>query len=486
MYYPTINEYKRLREGGSLVPVYKEILADLETPISIFLKTRAGYSFLLESALSIEKIGRYSFIGVSPSTIFRAYFDRVEIVRNGKIERLTLGQDPLSHLITILDSLKPASLPGLPIFWGGAVGYIGYDYIRYIEHLPPKTPEDLEIPLSIFVIPENIIIFDHQKAIMKIVATIPEASYQKACESIEAIAEKLSKPLPKDIYQSPIIAPSKPIFEFPKEGYKKAVLRAKEYIKAGDIFQVVPSQRIRRKTKASPISIYRALRQINPSPYMYLLDFDELSLIGSSPELLVKVENGFAETRPLAGTRRRGNNEAEDKRLEKELLLDEKERAEHLMLVDLGRNDLGRVCEFATITLPDFMSIERYSHVMHIMTSVRGKVKDGISPLDVLRACFPAGTLSGAPKVRACEIIDELEPVRRGVYAGCVGYFSFSGNMDTCITIRTILLHQGTAYIQAGAGIVADSDPEMEYKESLNKASAMLSAIDLAEGGLVW
>ena len=484
--YPNLDEYNRLSKEGSLVPVYKEILADLETPISIFAKTKTAYSFLLESALSLEKIGRYSFIGLSPSTIFRAYSDRVEIVRDGRIERIELKDDPISYLITILNSLKPVGLPELGKFWGGAVGYIGYDYIRYIEHLPPKREEDLEIPLSIFVIPENIIIFDHFKAIIKIVATIPQGSYQKACESIERIEEKLSKPLGQEVYQPSQSLSFKPIFEFPEEGYKKAVCRAKEYIKAGDIFQVVPSQRIRRQTKATPMSIYRALRHINPSPYMYLLDFDELSLIGSSPEFLVKVEDGFAETRPLAGTRRRGDNEDEDKRLEKELLSDEKEQAEHIMLVDLGRNDLGRVCEFATITLPEFMVVERYSHVMHIMTSVRGKVRQGISALDVLRACFPAGTLTGAPKVRACEIIDELEPVRRGVYAGCVGYFSFSGNMDTCITIRTVLLHQGTAYIQAGAGIVADSIPEMEYKESLNKARAMLSAIDLAEGGLKW
>jgi anthranilate synthase component 1 len=484
--YPNLDEYNNLSQGGSLVPVYKEILADLETPISIFWKIKTDYSFLLESAFSLEKIGRYSFIGVSPSIIFRAYGDRIEVVRNGKIERRDSGNDPISHLIGLLNDLKPVSLPGLPRFWGGAVGYIGYDYIRYIEYLPSKTPEDLEIPLSIFVISENTIVFDHLKSVMKIVATLPGASYQKACESIEKIEEKLSKPLPEDIYQSLISASSKPIFEFPKEEYKRAVLKAKEYIKAGDIFQVVPSQRIQRKTEASPISIYRSLRHINPSPYMYLLCFDELSLIGSSPELLVKVEDGWAETRPLAGTRKRGDNDALDKKLEEELLSDPKESAEHIMLVDLGRNDLGRVCEFASITCPEFMVIERYSHVMHIMTSVKGKVREGISPLDVLKACFPAGTLTGAPKVRACEIIDELEPIRRGVYAGCVGYFSFSGNMDTCITIRTILLHQGTAYIQAGAGIVADSDPEMEYKESLNKASAMLKAIDLAEGGLIW
>lgn len=485
MYYPTINEYEELSREGGCVPVYKEMLADLETPISIFLKTRVGPSFLLESAISIEKIGRYSFIGVSPSIIFRAYFDRVEVIRNGKIERLKVGEDPLFHLITILNNLRAVSLPGLPRFWGGAVGYIGYDYIRYIEHLPPKREEDLEIPLSIFVVPENIIIFDHQKTTMKIVATIQDASYQQACQSIERIEEKILKPLPKDIYRSPIRESSKAIFEFSEESYKKAVLRAKEYIKEGDIFQVIPSQRIQRKTAASSISIYRALRQINPSPYMYLLDFDELSLIGSSPEFLVKVEEGFAETRPLAGTRRRGRDEAEDKKLEEELLSDEKERAEHIMLVDLGRNDLGRVCEFGSITLPEFMVTERYSHVMHIMTSVKGKVREGISPLDVLKACFPAGTLTGAPKVRACEIIDELEPVRRGVYGGCVGYFSFSGNMDTCIAIRTILLLKGTAYIQTGAGVVADSIPEMEYKECLNKAKAMLSAIDLAERGLV-
>ncbi|MEW6681154.1 MAG: anthranilate synthase component I family protein, partial [bacterium] len=308
-----------------------------------------------------------------------------------------------------------------------------------------------------------------------------EKTYESSIESIEMIEKKIKRPI-LDTHQD--IIESKPIFEMSKEKFIKMVLSAKEYIKLGDIIQVVLSQRIKRRTSASPISVYRSLRHINPSPYMFFLDFSDIKIIGSSPELLVRLEDGIAETRPIAGTRRRGKTQEEDKRLEEELLNDPKERAEHIMLVDLGRNDLGRVCKIGTIGVSDFMKIEKYSHVMHIVTSVKGKMEKGLGPFELISACFPAGTLSGAPKKRACEIIDELEPVRRGVYGGAVGYFSFLGNMDTAITIRTILLYNGIAYIQAGAGIVADSDPEKEYEESLNKAGCCLSAISLAEQGL--
>jgi anthranilate synthase component 1 len=486
MYYPRFSEYRESAKYFNLVPVWREILADLETPVSAFCKIREKHSYLLESAQSQERIGRYSFLGTSANIIFEVK-DRIYIKTGDEEEIREMGENPLLALKEILKSYRPADLPDLPRFFGGAVGYIGYDYIRYIEDIQPRIEEKMGIPLAIFVITENVLIFDHLNHTIKVVANIPitdspESSYKKAQESIERMIEKLKKPV--NINHSRVKTKDPPVFESEREDFEKAVKCAKEYIRAGDIFQVVLSQRIRKRTEADALSIYRALRHINPSPYMYLLEFGELSLIGSSPEALVRLEDGWAETRPIAGTRRRGKTEEEDLRLEEELLADPKEKAEHIMLVDLGRNDIGRVCEFSSISLPEFMKIERYSHVMHIVTSVKGKIRNDKDCFDLLSACFPAGTVTGAPKIRACEIIDELEPVRRGVYAGCVGYFSFNGNMDTCITIRTILLYKSIVYIQAGAGIVADSIPEREYKECLNKASAMLSAIELAEEGL--
>ncbi|MEW6482506.1 MAG: anthranilate synthase component I, partial [bacterium] len=472
---------------GKTIPVYKEILGDLETPVSCFCKVRGEYSYLLESAESEERIGRYSIIGVNPRVFFKIEKDIVEISKDGKKKIKKTEENPLLFLKEIINSYKTIQIDGLPRFFGGAVGFIGYDYIRFIEDLPSRKRDSLKIPTAFFVITENNVIFDHFNHTIKIIASIPiekspDETYETAIESIERLEEKLKKPI--DLLQEKIKS-CKEEFETSKEDYVKMVERAKEYIKAGDIFQVVLSQRIKRKTSVSPVSIYRALRHINPSPYMFLLDFSDYKLIGSSPELLVKLEDGICETRPIAGTRKRGKTEEEDKRLEEELLDDPKEKAEHIMLVDLGRNDLGRVCDFNSVCVSSFMNVEKYSHVMHIVSMVCGKIKKGLSGFELLSASFPAGTLTGAPKIRACEIIDELEPKRRGIYGGCVGYFGFSGNMDTAITIRTILLHKGIAYIQAGAGIVSDSDPEREYEESLNKADCCLSAISLAEKGFI-
>ncbi|MEW6007439.1 MAG: anthranilate synthase component I [bacterium] len=491
MYHPSFADFKGLSKKRKIIPVYKEILGDLETPVSCFCKVRGEYSYLLESAESEERIGRYSIIGVNPRVFFKIEEDRVEIIKEGaqgaRNKEQVTEENPLLFLKEIIEEYGVVPIEGLPRFFGGAVGFVGYDYIRFIENLPSRKRDSLKIPTAFFVITENNVIFDHFNHTIKITASIPiekspDETYDTAIGSIERIEEKLKNPL---ILPCEKIKSYKEEFETSKEDYVKMVKRAKEYIKAGDIFQVVLSQRIKRKTSASPVSIYRALRHINPSPYMFLLDFSDLKIIGSSPELLVRLEDGIAETRPLAGTRRRGKTDEEDKKLEEELLDDPKERAEHIMLVDLGRNDLGRVCDFGSVCVSSFMNVEKYSHVMHIVSSVKGKVKKGLSGFELLSASFPAGTLTGAPKIRAGEIIDELEPKRRGIYGGCVGYFGFSGNMDTAITIRTILLYKGIAYIQAGAGIVSDSDPEREYEESLNKAGCCLSAISLAEEGFI-
>lgn len=486
MYQPNLETFRKLSKKGKTIPVYKEIFGDLETPVSCFAKVKTDYSYLLESVEEKEHIGRYSFIGIEPKVFFKIENDRVCIVRNGKEEIKRVKKHPFLFLKEIIASYEIVPIEGLPRFFGGAVGFIGYDYIRFIEKLPCKGGPKINIPIAHFIITENIIIFDHLESTIKIVSLIPisenpDKTYKMAIDAIKNIEEKLKKPL---YISSSKIKGGKEEFETSKEDFIKMVLNAKEYIKNGDIFQVVLSQRIKRETKADSLSIYRSLRHINPSPYMFLLDFNNYQLIGSSPEILVRLEDGIAETRPIAGTRKRGKDEEEDKRLEKELLNDPKEQAEHIMLVDLGRNDLGRVCNFGSVNVFDFMKVRRYSHVMHIESSVKGKIREGLSSFELLDASFPAGTVTGAPKIRACEIIDELEGGRREHYAGCVGYFSFTGNMDTCITIRTILLKDQIAYIQAGAGIVAYSDPEQEYEESLNKAKCCLAAISLAEEGV--
>lgn len=485
-------EFKqKAKEGANLIPVFKEILADMETPVSAFQKiaTNTEYTYLLESVEGGESLGRYSFLGSNPFIIFRGKADMVEIIKDGVIERFD-GVDPLMHLLKFMNVFHPARVTGLPRFFGGAVGYIGYDYVRCIENIPDTNPDEIGLPDVLFVITDTLLVFDHVRHTIKVVANVwlreedIEKAYQEAMEKIDRIIEKLNQTLPikNEIFPVPNIIPEIDIqSNITKSEFENNVLRAKEYIASGDVFQVVLSQRFSAPVTADALSLYRALRWVNPSPYMFLLKFGELSLIGSSPELLVRVEDGGVEARPIAGTRPRGETKLEDEAYEKELLSDPKELAEHVMLVDLGRNDIGRVCEYNSITLPEFEIIERYSHVMHMVTSVKGKLRHDKNYLDALRACFPAGTVTGAPKVRAMEIIDELEMSKRGAYAGCVGYFSFSGNMDTCITIRTMIMSDGKVFVQAGAGIVADSQPEKEYEETINKAKGMLKAVAIAE-----
>ncbi len=475
-YIPTLKGFLALSKKHNLIPVYREILADLETPVSCFLKLGGRpYSYLLESVEGGEKMARFSFIGVSSSQILKS----------------TRGKDPLIKLEETLKQYREAPVPGLPPFSGGAVGYLSYDTVRYIENIPDKNPDAYGIPESVFMISDTVLAFDHIQKKIKVVCNAfldgkkdPEAVYTEAIQKIENEISRLRAPLAsKDLAFEPH-AGAKIDFKsnFTESEFKKIVLRAKEHIRKGDIFQVVLSQSLKTTVHSKPFSIYRALRSINPSPYMFYLNCGDFQLVGSSPEVHVRCEDRKVLLRPIAGTRRRGLDDKKDIALEKELLADAKERAEHLMLVDLGRNDLGRVCEYKSVKVPEFMVIERYSHVMHIVSLVEGLLKKTKSLFDLLRATFPAGTISGSPKVRAMEIIDNLENQKRGFYSGIVGYFSFSGNLDSCITIRTILVKDKTAYVQAGAGIVADSDPKKEYEETLNKARALLKAIEYAEG----
>lgn len=489
MYYPAKEEFRQKANQGNLIPVYKEILGDLETPVSAFYKiSDVKYAYLLESVEKGEKLGRYSFLGASPSIIFKSKGNQGVIIKEGQEETFDVGADPLIQLKKLMSQFKPVKVDGLPGFYGGAVGYLSYDYVRFIEELQDKNKDTLNLPDTFFVITDTILIFDHLLQTIKVVSNAyidkaPDLAYEEAIEKIEGIINKLQQPIrnPKSKIQNP---------KFPlqsnltKDGFEEIVRGAKEYIKAGDIIQVVLSQRISGEIHCAPLTIYRALRKINPSPYMFYLKYDDVSIVGSSPEMLVKLEEGDVETRPIAGTRPRGINEDADDKYAKELLADPKENAEHIMLVDLGRNDIGRVCEYKSIHLPEFMVIEKYSHVMHIVTSVKGRLLPQYDAFSLLRACFPAGTVTGAPKVRAMEIIDEFEPERRGPYAGCVGYFGFSGNLDTCITIRTMIIKDGKVYFQAGAGIVADSDPETEYYETMNKLKCLIDAVELAERGL--
>jgi len=488
-YYPDYTEFKRKCREGNVVPVYRQLMADTLTPVSAFEKIAGGpYAFLLESASGPENIGRYCFLGSSPFALFRCYGDRVEIEEQGAQVRSFRG-DPLEEFRSYLGRFKLAAVEGLPRFSCGAVGWMAYDVVRFIEHLPDCPPDDLGLPDVFFMFFDQILIFDNLNKTIKVVCSQrvdsmkPRKAYRNAIERIDRIVEELRTPVnafSDDI--TPMGEVTLPYeSNFTREDYLAVVEKAKEYIRAGDIFQVVPSQRLKAQTKAKPFNIYRALRVINPSPYMFYIQAGGLRLIGSSPEVMVRVENRKVTVRPIAGTRRRGKDEEEDQRLARELLADPKERAEHVMLVDLGRNDVGRVSKFRTVKLDEVMVIEKYSHVMHIVSNVSGELRDDADALDALKACLPAGTLSGAPKVRAMEIIDELEPTKRGPYGGAVGYFDFSGNMDTCITIRTVVMDGQTAYVQAGGGIVADSVPETEFQETLNKAKALLRAIQVAE-----
>jgi anthranilate synthase component 1 len=491
MHKPDLETFINLASEAGLVPVYREIVADLDTPLTIFAKVAAydSHAFLFESLEGGEKWGRYSFIGFDPLMTFSSSQENMEIHRGGMSEVRT--GNPLHELRNLLASFRAHQSEHLPRFFGGLVGYLGYDMVRFMEKLPDMH-EQLDLPDSSFMVPKTVLIHDSFKQKLHIVNCVElnegedvAAQYHEACSRIDAIAEKLKQPLPYDFVESPAGDHEHRFSSnMDEENFKKMVNTAKEYILAGDIIQVVLSQKFHAKTKLSPFALYRALRHINPSPYLFYLQLGNVVQIGSSPEILVRLENGEIELRPIAGTRHRGATAAEDRTLEEELLADPKERAEHLMLVDLGRNDAGRVAQPGSVEVRDLLVIERYSHVMHIVSGVHALLADGRDQFDVMSACFPAGTVSGAPKIRAMEIIEELEPERRGPYAGAVGYFGFSGNMDFCITIRTFIMRDDDLWIQAGAGIVADSDPEKEFEETLNKARGLRRAVELAEKGL--
>jgi anthranilate synthase component 1 len=494
MYYPTLADVKNLTSQGNLCPIYREIMADLETPVSAYLKIARGpYSFLLESVEGGEHIARYSFLGSDPYMVLRLDGGTAHATQNGYKQTLNYT-DPLVMLGSYLSEYRPVRLPDMPNFMGGAVGYLGYETVNYFEDRLPDLPHgDYTMPEGVWMFVDTFLIFDHLRHKIKVVSHVHldaydlDAEYAKAVARIEEMIMLLRQPLPAEhvpaAVQSSEGTPSAAVqSNTSREQYEENVRKAKEYIMAGDIFQVVPSQRFSRPTSAESLSIYRALRMVNPSPYMFYLRTPEGDLVGSSPELLVRVIDAQITNHPIAGTRRRGKDAAEDAALAAELLADEKEIAEHLMLVDLGRNDIGRVSEPGTVQVPIYMTIEKYSHVMHIVSHVTGKLRGDMRALDALRACFPAGTVSGAPKIRAMEIIAELEGVRRGIYAGCAGYVGFNGDMDTCISLRTMVVQNGVAYVQAGGGVVADSDPTAEYQESCNKAAALLRAIDIAEG----
>ncbi|MEK6197198.1 MAG: anthranilate synthase component I [Desulfobacterales bacterium] len=490
MHKPDLDTFKNLAEEAELVPVYREIVADLDTPLTIYAKVASqdSHAFLFESLEGGEKWGRYSFIGIDPLLTFTSFQEHMEIRRGDTIETRT--GNPLQELRNLLGSFKAHQAESLPRFFGGLVGYLGYDMVKFMESLP-DTHTPLDLPDSSFMVPRTVLIHDSFKQKLVIVNCVelkegddPAELYHKACSQIDEVAARLKQPMPYGFVESPS-RDHEHEFTSNMDGasFKEMVQTAKEYILAGDIIQVVLSQRFHTETDLSPFALYRALRHINPSPYLFYLQLGNVIQIGSSPEILVRLENNEIELRPIAGTRRRGETNAEDRALEDELLADPKERAEHLMLVDLGRNDAGRVAKPGSVEVRDLLVVERYSHVMHIVSGVHGLLADGRDQFDVMSACFPAGTVSGAPKIRAMEIIEELEPERRGPYAGAVGYFGFSGNMDFCITIRTFVMRDRDLWIQAGAGIVADSDPEKEFEETLNKARGLRRAVELAEKG---
>jgi anthranilate synthase component I len=486
-------EFRHYAGQGNLIPLYREILADYDTPVSAFAKIDHGpTAYLLESIEGGEKWARYSFLGSgSPVVIYEDRGDLVQL-RGKQKQRIPSGGDPLERLREIMAAYRPVIVPDLPRFVGGAVGYLSYDVVRTFEELPGRRKDHINLPDFAFLLTDTLLIFDNVSQKIKVVANAHVTStrehhikraYRAATDRIERVIARLKRPLRRTRphrRRRPMTFTS----NTSKADFEKMVVRTKEYIKAGDVVQAVLSQRWETNVHAPPLQLYRALRVVNPSPYMYYLRVAGVELVGSSPETLVRCEDGVISVRPIAGTRRRGNNPEEDQQLERRLLADEKERAEHVMLVDLGRNDVGRVARPGSVTVDSLMHVERYSHVMHIVSNVTGCLDATHTCYDVLRACFPAGTVSGAPKIRAMEIIDELEPTRRGPYAGAVGYFSFSGNMDMCINIRTVVIKKHQAFVQAGAGIVADSNPEHEYEETCNKAKAMMKAITLAEQGL--
>lgn len=495
-YYPSREEFIEKSRQGNLIPIWREVLADTETPVSAFYQVAYGrrYGYLLESVEGGERMARYSFIGSDPFLVFRSKNQTATIEENGVKTEIALEygkRDPLHIIKEILGRYTYVPSPGLPQFVGGAVGLIGYDVVRFFEKLPEKNEDVIGLDDCIFLFTDALILFDHvqHKLLALCNARVdgdPNAAYDLAVQKVDELVERLRAPRRKPASVPPLPADERGDFisNFTKTEYETAVLKAKEYITSGDSFQIQVSRRCHKKLCADPFDVYRALRSINPSPYMFYLVFDDIKLIGASPEILVTEVDGVVTIRPIAGTRPRTGNPADDARLEKELLSDEKEIAEHVMLVDLGRNDIGRVAKYGTVRVEELMVIEKYSHVLHIVSDVKGDLRDDYDQFDVLRASFPAGTLTGAPKVRTMEIIEELEPSRRGVYGGGIGYFSYSGNMDTCITIRTAVVKGDTIFVQAAAGVVADSIPEYEYNETQAKMRAVTRAIEWAEAGL--
>ncbi len=485
---PDFNAVRTLAGEGGLVPIFRDILGDTETPVSAYLKIRSKspFTFLFESVEGGEKIGRYSFLGVEPFLVFRSRGKHIQVEDLKRGEVKAFEGEPIAELRRLLAQYRSAHVEGLPRFTGGAVGYVGYDAIRLIEDIPEDTQDDLGQDDMVLLFFDTLLAFDNLQHRIHLISNVHtkgdlEAGYREATDRIASLEEVLKRPV--DIALKRGTSACEVRSNTVVEDYLEKVRRCKDYIVAGDIFQVVLSQRFETDVTVDSLDIYRMLRVVNPSPYMFHLDLKELQLVGASPELLVRVEDGIVQVRPIAGTRRRGETEEEDRALEEELLADEKERAEHIMLVDLGRNDVGRVSKYDTVRVTEQMAIERYSHVMHIVSNVRGRLREGVDALDALFACYPAGTVSGAPKIRAMEIIDELEPTRRGPYAGAVGYIDFSGNMDTCIAIRTMVVKGNKAYVQAGGGIVFDSVPENEYEETVNKAKALFRAVEVAERG---
>jgi anthranilate synthase component 1 len=486
---PTLGEFVELAEQGNVIPVFAEFIADAETPVSAFKKLdRGGYSFLFESTEKNDVSGRFSFVGENPRVVLQSYGRDVRIVEDRNEQRPETSSDPLSELRKLMARYQFVSNPELPRFAGGAVGFIGYDAIHFFEPKVPLAPgNEFHLPEALFMIPSSILIFDHRLRSLRIVVNAfledgqVERVYVQAVESITEMTEKLAGSADLPLVSATDCQPELPRSNFRPEEFKRAVSRAKEYIRAGDVFQIVLSQRFESPFNGEPLDFYRCLRFINPSPYMFCLRFGaDFSLVGSSPEMHVRLTGETVEIRPIAGTRPRGPTAAQDEANAAELLADAKERAEHIMLVDLARNDVGRVAEFGSVRVTEFMQIERYSHVMHIVSNVAGRLRAGCSAFDAVRATFPAGTVSGAPKIRAMQIISELEKTRRGCYAGAIGYFGFDGNFDSCIALRCAVLKNHHAYFQAGAGIVADSDPQREYEETVNKARAMMKALAMS------
>ncbi len=508
---PSFEEFLRLARRGNVIPVYREILADFETPLSAYLKLAGrGPSYLLESVEGGERLGRYSFLGSSPAMVIESRGSQMRLTSRGRTRRWVTRTDPFRELEQLLRPYRSVEVPGLPRFCGGFVGYAGYDTVRFLEPVGDPKPDRLRVPDSVWLLSDTLVVFDHLEHLLQVVANaiLPQgsagslvrrarAAYAGALSRLDRMTRALRQPLPPRLVRrtrthagTPYRTRSRYVLPDVKSNmsagmFTAAVREAKRAIAAGEAIQIVLSQRFEVPVTARPFEIYRALRSLNPSPYMFHLDLGGFALVGSSPEILVRCEDGVVEARPIAGTRRRGRTPAADLRIEEGLRRNAKERAEHLMLADLGRNDVGRVCEYGTVKVSDLMTVERYSHVMHLVSRVEGRLRRGRGAFDLFRAAFPAGTVTGAPKVRAMQLINTLEADARGPYAGAVGYFGFNGNLDTCITIRTVLVKDGRAFVQAGAGIVADSQPRREYQETRSKAAGMLEAIRLAERGLI-